>query len=84
METKFPGQRGLDKQDKRAVVTRGSDGLGTRAEGGWSNPRICGLSWEKDRAAEMKARGYLSRAEPRGDAGTGSGSFRARSPPPVT
>lgn len=66
METKFPGQRGLGKLGKRAVVTRGSDGLGTPAEGGWSNPRIRGFSWEQARAAEMKARGYLWRGGAQG------------------
>lgn len=60
MEIKFPEQKGLDKQDKRAVVTRGRDGLGAPAEGGRRKPRIRGFSWERDRADQIRAGGYLS------------------------
>lgn len=59
MEIKFPEQKGLDKQDKRAVVTRGRDGLGAPAEGGRRKPRIRGFSWERDRPDQIKAGSYL-------------------------
>lgn len=59
MEIKFPEQRGLGKQNKRAVVTRGRDGLGAPAEGGWRKPRIRGFLWEEDRADQIRAGGYL-------------------------